>query len=101
MKKAQDAWRKKGPIGKMHNIITWIRCTSQRREAFIRTVVGEEGDGKSLQLSKTSIYETSASWPEIISDEAECHFKWSGYSALRSLVGMKFFHVRRGTEMNS
>jgi hypothetical protein len=61
MKKAQDAWRKKGPISKMHNIITWIRCTSQRREAFIRTVVGEEGDGKCLQLSKNSIYETSAS----------------------------------------
>jgi hypothetical protein len=46
MKKAQDAWRKKGPLGKMHNIITYIRCSPQRREAFRRVVVQESGDGK-------------------------------------------------------
>ena len=34
MKRAQDAWRKKGPLGKIHNITTYIRCSSQRREAF-------------------------------------------------------------------
>lgn len=34
MKKQLDIWRKKGPIGKLHNIITFICCTPQRREQF-------------------------------------------------------------------
>ena len=55
MKKAQDAWRKKGPIGKMHNIITYIRCTPQRREVFKRTVLGERGDGKFLLSYENSV----------------------------------------------
>ena len=29
MKKAQDAWRKKGPAGKMHNIVTYVRSSPQ------------------------------------------------------------------------
>ena len=28
------AWRKKGPIGKLHNIIMFIRALTQRKELF-------------------------------------------------------------------
>jgi hypothetical protein len=30
------AWRKKGPVGKLHNIVIWIRRTPQRRQIFKR-----------------------------------------------------------------
>jgi hAT family C-terminal dimerisation region len=37
------AWRKHGPIGKLHNIVVFIRRSPQRREAFLRlAVTGEE-----------------------------------------------------------
>jgi hypothetical protein len=42
MKKAQQAWRLKGPIGKLHNIIVFIRSSPQRREAFKKCVIGDE-----------------------------------------------------------
>jgi len=29
-----EAWRRKGPLGKLHNIITWISRSPQRRERF-------------------------------------------------------------------
>ena len=28
-------WRKKGPVGKLHNIVIWIRRTPQRRDSFL------------------------------------------------------------------
>jgi hypothetical protein len=36
------AWRKLGPIGKLHNVVTYIRKTPQRREAFIDLAKNEE-----------------------------------------------------------
>lgn len=36
-------WRKKRPIGKLHNIVTFIRRTSQRRETFQSIVVHDKG----------------------------------------------------------
>jgi hypothetical protein len=30
-----EHWRKRGVIGKLHNLIIWIRRTSQRRDAFL------------------------------------------------------------------
>jgi hypothetical protein len=53
MKKAQDAWRKKGPAGKMHNIVTYVRSSPQRKEAFKKTVVNEKGDSESLNSGLT------------------------------------------------
>ena len=35
-----DLWGKKGPIGKLHNVVKFIRNTPQRREAFISITVG-------------------------------------------------------------
>lgn len=36
------AWRKKGPVGKLHNIVIWIRRTPQRRQTF-RNIEMKEG----------------------------------------------------------
>jgi HMG (high mobility group) box len=46
MKRAQDFWRKKGPVGKLHNIVVFIRSSPQRKEAFKATVVDGSKDGK-------------------------------------------------------
>jgi hypothetical protein len=40
--KELKAWRKLGPIGKLHNVITYIRKTPQRREAILDLVKNEE-----------------------------------------------------------
>lgn len=37
--KELEAWRKYGPVGKLHNIVTFIRRTPQRREAFQNIVM--------------------------------------------------------------
>ena len=34
----QARWRSKGPIGKFHNIVAYIRATSQRRQEFKQAV---------------------------------------------------------------
>jgi hypothetical protein len=35
-------WRKRGAIGKLHNLVIWIRKTPQRRQAFMKLGQGEE-----------------------------------------------------------
>lgn len=40
-KKEREIWRKRGPIGKLHNVVTYIRSTPQRREEFEEKVRGE------------------------------------------------------------
>ena len=40
-KKEQEIWRKQGPIGKLHNIVTYIRSTPKRREEFEEKVKEE------------------------------------------------------------
>ena len=47
MRTAQDAWRKKGALGKVHNIVVFIRISPQRREAFRKITVGDISDGES------------------------------------------------------
>jgi hypothetical protein len=37
----------------MHNIVTYIRSSPQRKEAFKKTVVDEKGDGESLNSGLT------------------------------------------------
>jgi hypothetical protein len=41
MKKAQKAWRDRGSVGKLHNIVAAIRQTPQRRERFRNCRVGD------------------------------------------------------------
>jgi hypothetical protein len=46
MRTAQDEWRKRGALGKIHNIIVFIRISPQRREAFKKITIGDMNDGK-------------------------------------------------------
>jgi hypothetical protein len=53
LKKAQEAWRLKGPIGKFHNVCVFIRASPQRREAFMKCCSGVAGvDGKFRPFSE-------------------------------------------------
>ena len=33
---AQNEWRKKGPVGKLHNLVVYIRSSTPRREVWRR-----------------------------------------------------------------
>jgi hypothetical protein len=48
MRTAQNEWRKRGALGKIHNIIVFIRISPQRREAFKKITVDDINDGKLL-----------------------------------------------------
>lgn len=46
-----EAWRQKGPLGKLHNIITWISRSPQRRDRFEEKVLQALGPNtKALAL---------------------------------------------------
>jgi hypothetical protein len=48
-------WRKKGPIGKLHNFVKWVRSTPQRSEYFKLIVKDEEANsGYSLAEESTA-----------------------------------------------
>jgi len=51
-------WRQKGPIGKLHNIVKWVRSSPQRSEYF-QSVVHEavDEDDRSFLLYEQSTYE--------------------------------------------
>ena len=40
IEKLRELWRKKGPIGKFHNLVLYIRVTPQRREEFLDLLKG-------------------------------------------------------------
>jgi hypothetical protein len=46
MRTAQNEWRKRGALGKVHNIVIFIRCSPQRREAFRKYLAGKIGNSK-------------------------------------------------------
>jgi hypothetical protein len=45
------AWKKRGPIGKLHNIVVFIRRSPQRREAFLRVAQADD-EFKKLMLKQ-------------------------------------------------
>ena len=45
MPQAQLDWRKKGAIGRFHNVVVFIRSSPQRREAFKRCLL-DTNDGE-------------------------------------------------------
>ena len=47
-------WRSKGPIGKLHNIVKFIRSSSQRSESFKRIAHEEEYEGYRLSEESTA-----------------------------------------------
>ena len=48
------AWRKQGPIGKLHNIVVFIRRSPQRREAFLRMAASEDEFAKLMLIQDNS-----------------------------------------------
>jgi hypothetical protein len=47
-------WRKRGPVGKLHNLVRWVRSSPQRSEFFKATIKeGEDGSGISLSEQST------------------------------------------------
>lgn len=53
--KVEELWRKFGCLGRLHNLIRYIRLTPQRREEFAAIVIGgdlSEFDG--LELIQTT-----------------------------------------------
>ena len=48
MRAAQNEWRKRGALGKLHNIVVFIRVSPQRRETFKKITVDELSDRKSI-----------------------------------------------------
>jgi hypothetical protein len=65
MKRIQELWRKRGAIGRLHNIIKYIRASPQRRQFFRSIVCGgelSEFDGLELiqsQQTRWNSYFTS------------------------------------------
>ena len=52
-----EAWRRKGPLGKLHNVISWISRSPQRRERFqaeVRKSLGPNTKAVSLIRSNTT-----------------------------------------------
>lgn len=49
-------WRKRGPVGKLHNIVRWVRSSPQRSE-FFRATIKEGADGSGISLSEQSTLE--------------------------------------------
>ena len=50
-----EAWRRKGPLGKLHNILVWITCTPQRREKFEAKVKQLLPGSKALTLIRGNL----------------------------------------------
>lgn len=50
-------WRKKGPLGKLHNIIKWIRASPQRREYFKESIAEAVDEGDTYLLHEQSTFE--------------------------------------------
>jgi hypothetical protein len=49
-------WRKRGPVGKLHNIVRWVRSSPQR-SGFFKSTIKEADDGSGISLSEQSTLE--------------------------------------------
>ena len=61
MRAAQNEWRKRGALGKLHNVVVFIRVSPQRREAFKKITIDELSDRKFILPLKTLVGACSAS----------------------------------------
>ena len=57
MRATQNEWRKRGALGKLHNVVVFIRVSPQRREAFRKITVDELSDRKFILPLKTLVGE--------------------------------------------
>ena len=66
--KEQEEWRLRGPVGKYHNIVVFIRATSQRRQAFSASVqavikeASEKGEPVDFISDITVILDNCTRW---------------------------------------
>jgi len=49
-----EAWRKKGPIGKLHNVVVFIRRTPQRRELVLSFADDIDSDIRDILLEPSA-----------------------------------------------
>jgi hypothetical protein len=55
---ARAYWSKRGPVGKLHNLIKWIKASPQRLEAF-RIAAKESHEAQGFRLSEDPTFELS------------------------------------------
>ena len=56
LKQAQDEWRRQGPVGKVHNIVAYIKRSTGRREEFKRCQTGNKRvDGKLIEVEVVNL----------------------------------------------
>jgi hypothetical protein len=36
-------WRQQGPVGKLHNLVRWVRLSSKRKDRFMEFSTGQAG----------------------------------------------------------
>lgn len=60
--KELEEWRKKGPIGRLHNIVVFIRRSPQRRETFLK-IAGDTDEFRKLML----IQDNATRWNSVYS----------------------------------
>ena len=68
--KELNAWRRLGPIGKLHNVVVYIQKNPQWREAFLSLSNGEDIDAVlkiSSRLQRISVKSLVAQWSEHLS----------------------------------
>jgi hypothetical protein len=61
-----ELWRKRGPLGKIHNIVTWIRASPQRREQLrnyqVHHPLIDEGTGEEKPNTLELIADNNTRW---------------------------------------
>ncbi|CCE27613.1 uncharacterized protein CPUR_01087 [Claviceps purpurea 20.1] len=50
-------WRRRGPIGKLHNLVMWVRSSPQRKQLFNSTVPEAQDSGLDILLASVSTLE--------------------------------------------
>jgi hypothetical protein len=50
LEKLRELWRKKGPLGKLHNTLIFIMRTPQRRDAFLKVAGDDDTKGTLLNF---------------------------------------------------
>jgi hypothetical protein len=76
-------WRKRGPLGKLHNVVTWIRGSPQRRQAFL-------GTQHALQAGRDLLDQDQRHLPlMVIKDQAT---RWnSAYNIIQRALKLRIF----------
>ena len=65
LKRIGELWRKRGAIGRLNNIVRYIRASPQRRQFFKSIVIGgelAEFDGLEVSLFMHSFDQANLNW---------------------------------------